>query len=59
MNLQEEILRIKSMIIVTEEIGLDSDKKQKIFELVNVFNDGNFESEIKPYFNDIMTFLNS
>ena len=57
MNLQEEILRIKSMIIVTEEIGLDSDKKQKIFELVNVFNDGNFESEIKPYFNDIMTFF--
>jgi hypothetical protein len=57
MNLQEEILRIKSMIIVTEEIGLDSDNKQKIFELVNVFNDGNFESEIKPYFNDIMTFF--
>ena len=57
MNLQEEILRIKSMIIVTEELGLDLDKKQKIFELVNVFNDGNFESEIKPYFNDIMTFF--
>jgi len=57
MNLQEEILRIKSMIIVAEEIGLDSDKKQKMIELVDVFNEGKFETEIKPYFNDIMTFL--
>ena len=45
------------MIIVAEEMDLNSDKKQKMIELVDVFNEGKFETEIKPYFNDTMTFL--